>query len=191
MLSHMAFWMLPGRNPQPGTFPINPNKTTKLTPFAMITVGDKIDTNFTLKIVKDGEESEVLFADLLDRPAIVSVYMRNNTSGCDKQTTSLAEHADWFDEKGYQLIAISKDTCGSHKKYAEKMNIRYILASDPDYLFSKAVDSIVEKKMYGKTYEAPSRSAYVIGTDGTVLGLIEKVNTKEHAEELKTLVESM
>ena len=157
----------------------------------MISVGEKIDMNFTLKIVKDGEESEVLFADLVDRPTIVSVYMRNNTSGCDKQNTSLAEHAGWFDEHGYQLVAISKDTCSSHKKYAEKMNIRYILASDPEYHFSKAVDSIVEKSMYGKKYLAPSRSAYVIGTDGTVLGIIEKVDTKAHAEELKTLVESM
>jgi peroxiredoxin Q/BCP len=50
---------------------------------------------------------------------------------------------------------------------------------------------MVEKKMYGKVYEAPSRSAFVIDTDGTILAVIEKVNTKAHAEELKELVESL
>jgi peroxiredoxin Q/BCP len=154
----------------------------------MITEGKKIDTDFSLDVVRDGEEETVPFDALLDRPAVVSVYMRNNTSGCDKQNKSLAAEADWFDEHGYNLIAISKDSCGSHKNYAEKLGINYILASDPDYKFAKAADSIVEKKMYGNTYEAPSRSAYIIETDGTVRAVIEKVDTKNHAAELKELI---
>ena len=157
----------------------------------MIETGKKIDTDFSLDIVKNGEEQTVPFKELLDRPTIVSVYMRNNTSGCDKQNRSLAEHADWFDQKGYNLVAVSKDTCGSHKNYAEKLGINYILASDPEYRFAEATDSVVEKKMYGNTYEAPSRSAYVIDTDGTVLAVIEKVNTKDHAQELKELIENL
>jgi len=157
----------------------------------MIEHGTKINTDFTLDIVKDGEEQTIKFADLLERPTIVSVYMRNNTSGCDKQNKSLAEDAEWFDEQGYNLVAISKDTCGSHKNYAEKLGINYTLASDPDYKFAKATDSIVEKKMYGNTYEAPSRSAYIIDTDGTVKAIIEKVNTKDHAAELKELITNL
>lgn len=157
----------------------------------MIETGQKIDIDFEIEIVKEGEEEKVRFGDLLDRPTIVSVYMRNNTSGCDKQNRSLAQESDWFDQQGFNLVAISKDTCGSHKNYAEKLGINYILASDPDYKFAGAVDSIVEKKMYGKTYEAPSRSAYILDTDGTVLGIINKINTKNHAAELKELVKQL
>lgn len=157
----------------------------------MVSVGDRVDTDFTLKVVQNGEEKEVSFKELLTRPTIVSVYMRNNTGGCDKQNHSLAEHASWFDEHGYNLIALSKDTCGSHKNYADKLGISYTLASDPDFKFAQATDSIVEKKMYGKTFDAPTRSAYIFDTDGTVLGIIDKVNTKAHAEELQELVESI
>ncbi|MDX1618545.1 MAG: redoxin domain-containing protein [Balneolaceae bacterium] len=157
----------------------------------MIETGKRINTDFPLKIVKDGEEKEVTFDELLDRPAVVSVYMKNNTSGCDRQNQSLAEHESWFEEKGYNLIAVSKDGCRSHRNYAEKMDINYILASDPEYRFAEATDSIVEKQMYGNTFEGPSRSAYVIDTDGTVLGTIEKVDTKDHAAELKQLIESL
>lgn len=157
----------------------------------MVDRGTQIDTDFTLDIVEDGEEKTVMFADLLDRPTIVSVYMRNNTSGCDKQNKSLAEDDDWFDEQGYNLVAISKDSCGSHKNYAEKLDINYILASDPDYKFAEATDSIVEKNMFGNKFEAPTRSAYVIDTDGTVKAIIEKVNTKDHASELKEVIKNL
>ena len=157
----------------------------------MITTGDKINLDFEVDVVREGEQKTVNFTDLTDRPSIVSVYMKNNTSGCDKQNKSLAEHADWFHEKGYNLIAISKDTCGSHKRYAEKLGASYTLVSDPEFKFANAANSIVEKKMFGKTFNAPTRSAYVIDTDGTVLGVIKKVNTKAHAEELKELIESL
>lgn len=157
----------------------------------MIQKGEKIDPGFTLNIVENGEEKEVTFSDLLDRPAIVSVYMKNNTPGCDRQNESLAEEASWFDKKGFNLIAISKDSCGSHKRYAEKFGVTYLLASDPDFSFAKATDSIVEKKMYGKTFTGPSRSAYIIDKDASVLAVIEKINTKDHAGELKKVVEEI
>ena len=140
----------------------------------MIETGTKMDPNFTLKVVQGGEEKEVNFADLLDKPTIVSVYMKNNTSSCDRQTLSLAEESEWFQKNGFNIVAISKDTCGSHKRYADKQGIDFILASDPEYKFATATDSVVEKKMYGKTFEAPSRSAFVIDSDGTILASIEK-----------------
>ncbi len=157
----------------------------------MIDLNKKMDTNFSLKIVEGGEEKTVEFSSLLTRKTIVSVYMKNNTSSCDKQTLSLAENAAWFDEHGFNLIAISKDTCGSHKKYANKQGINYVLASDPEYKFATATDSLVEKKMYGKTFVGPSRSAFVIDADGTILRTIEKIDAKAHAEELKALVERL
>jgi peroxiredoxin Q/BCP len=167
------------------------NRTKTCLLSSMITKGKKIDTDFTLQIVQDGEKKEIAFSDLLDRPTIISVYMRNNTGSCDKQNQSLAGHSGWFEKKGYNLVALSKDTCRSHKNYAEKLGINYTLASDPEFKFAGVTDSVVEKKMFGRTFDAPSRSAFVIDTDGTVLEIIEKVNTKAHAEELKELVESL
>jgi peroxiredoxin Q/BCP len=157
----------------------------------MITAGQKLKTNFKLKIVRDGAQSEVVFKDLLTRPTIVSVYMRNNTGSCDKQNDSLAEHAAEFDQLGYNLVAVSRDTCGSHLKYAAKKEITYTLASDPDDLFAKATGSIIEKSMYGKIFEGPARAAYVIDIDGTVLAVVGKVDTKDHAAQLKAVLASL
>jgi peroxiredoxin Q/BCP len=154
----------------------------------MITPGKKLKTNFKLKVVAQGVESEVTFKDLLKRRTIVSVYMKNNTGSCDKQNDSLAAHAAEFTKAGYDLLAISRDTPGSHLKYAVKKKITYTLASDPTDLFAQAADAVVEKSMYGKKYFGPARAAFVLAPDGTVLAVAEKVDTADHAAQLKALI---
>lgn len=157
----------------------------------MIRPGQKIDTGFALKVVRRGVVNDVVFRDLLTRPTIVSVYMKNNTPSCDRQNDSLAEHAARFERLGYQLVALSRDTCGSHLKYAAKKNIGYLLASDPGDAFARATDSLVEKHMYGRTFVGPARAAYVIATDGMVKAVIEKVDTKDHAGQLDAVLATL
>ncbi len=154
----------------------------------MISKGKKLRAKFKLTIVQDGAVREVVFADLLTRRTIVSVYMKNNTGSCDKQNDSLAAHAAEFDRAGYNLVALSRDTSGSHLKYAAKKKISYVLASDPGDLFAQAADSMVEKSMYGKTYQGPARAAFVLDQDGTVLAVAEKVDTADHAAQLRALI---
>ncbi|CAM3059145.1 peroxiredoxin [Rariglobus hedericola] len=157
----------------------------------MIAAGQTIDTAFTLKVVQDGEVREVVFRDLLTKPVIVSVYMKNNTGSCDKQNDSLVAHASEFAKAGYRLIALSRDTCGSHLKYAAKKNITYTLASDPSDAFARATDSLVEKSMYGRTFQGPVRAAYIINTQGKVLRVIEKVDTKDHSAQIKAALATL
>ncbi|HBD42411.1 MAG TPA: peroxiredoxin [Bacteroidetes bacterium] len=154
----------------------------------MVSKGDKITFDFQLNVVQDGIEKEVRFDDLLTQPTVVTVYMKNNTRSCDLQNVSLVPVAEELAKKGIQIVSLSKDGCKSHINYAAKHGIPYILASDPDHYFAQATDSMVEKKMYGKVFHGPSRSAFFIDTDGTVLGVIEKVTPASHGEEILALV---
>src|SRR5581483_7289093 len=101
----------------------------------MISPGQRIDPSFTLQVVEDGQIRVVKFQELLTRPTIVSVYMRNNTPSCDRQNENLGQVASELERAGYNLVAISRDTAGSHQRYAAAKNIHYILASDPDDCF--------------------------------------------------------
>lgn len=157
----------------------------------MIEPGQILATDFTIKVCRNGVEQTVNFGELLSRPAIVSVYMRNNTGSCDKQNASLVAQARAIAAEGFDLIALSRDTCSSHAKYGAKMGIEYILASDPDDLFSKAAHSIVEKSMYGKKYSGPARAAFLFDSGGKVLAVIEKVDSARHGEELLALIKRL
>lgn len=154
----------------------------------MISIGEKIDLSFSVRAAVDGEKWEGPLSELITRPTVISVYMRNNTSSCDKQTRQMGEVAAELDKRGVGLIGLSKDTPGSHLKYACKLELGFPLVSDPEHAFASATKSLVEKKMYGKTFHGPTRSAYLLDADGTVRGIVEKVDSAHHAEQLKALL---
>ena len=153
-------------------------------------IGDKLDLDFEVKVVRSGATSSelVTFASLLQGPTVVSIYMRNNTGSCDKQNDTLVAVTAELSQRGYGIIGVSRDTAGSHQKYATKKGIAYALVSDPDDLFARAVDAVVEKSMYGKTYQGPLRSAWVLDAGGTILAIIDKVNAKAHGEQVLAAV---
>lgn len=157
----------------------------------MLAPGQKPDLGFKLKILCDGVSKDMAFADLLQRRTIVSVYMKNNTPSCDRQNESLAAYAADFARAGYDLVAISRDTCGSHARYAAKKGIGYALASDPEDRFARAVDALVQKAMYGRTFIGPARAAYVFERDGTLLAVLEKVDTADHAAQLFGVIKKL
>lgn len=157
----------------------------------MIKPGARLPLDFRLKVVQGDVVKEINFRELLTRPTIVSVYMRNNTGGCDKQNDSLVKQAVEFARKGYNLVAVSRDTAASHLKYAAKKAITYVLASDPGDLFAKATDSIIEKSMYGRKFQGPARAAYILDRDGTVLAVVEKVDPAAHAGQLQAVIAAL
>lgn len=157
----------------------------------VIKAGERIDTSTPLTIIHKGEVKSVALSDLLDKPLVFTVFMKCNTPSCDRQVQGLTDNAEFLTAKGFNVMAVSRDGVKSLTRYAEKTGIPYILASDPDSLVPKATNSIVEKQMYGRTFEGPARSAYVIGTDGTVLTVIESVETRHHGEEILKAIESL
>ncbi len=157
----------------------------------MISTGQKLPLGFKLKVLQGDEEKEVKFGELLTKPTIVSVYMRNNTGGCDRQNDSLAKQAKAFAKAGFNLVAVSRDTISSHRKYAAKKGITYTLASDPADRFAQAADSVIEKSMYGRKFFGPARAAYVVAPDGTVLAVIPKVDTADHAGQLQAVLAAL
>ena len=149
-------------------------------------VGDRLDLDFEIKVVRGQTAPAELirFGDLLTGPTVVSIYMRNNTGSCDKQNDSLAEHAAEIAAAGYDILAISRDTVGSHGRYAVKKGIDYALVSDPKDRFAQAADAIVEKSMYGRKFQGPLRSAWVLDADGVIRKIIEKVDAKNHGQQV-------
>jgi hypothetical protein len=60
----------------------------------------------------------------------------------------------------------------------------YTLVADPEDLFSRALDALVEKSMYGKKYIGPARAAYVLDAAGTLRAVIPKVEAAAHGRQV-------
>jgi len=157
----------------------------------VISPGARLSLDFRVKIVRGSAIEEVRFGDLLTRRTLVSVFMKNKTPSCDRQTASLAAHADELERAGYNLVAISRDTAGSHLRRTAVLGSGVTWVSDPDDQFARATDSLVEKSMYGRTFIGPQRAAYVLDREGTVMAVAEKVDTADHAAQLRALIKTL
>ena len=149
----------------------------------MLTIGKKPKLSFKIEAFIDGKAVTLPFSELLDGPTLVSVYMRNNTSACDKQVAELIKNHKSFDKQGFKIVLVSRDSITSHAKYAQKLGLKFPLVADPDDRFSEAMDAVVEKSMYGKKYLGPARAAYLFNDAAKLIGVIPKVDAAEHGKQ--------
>jgi peroxiredoxin Q/BCP len=67
------------------------------------------------------------------------------------------------------VLGISRDSIDSHKKFAEKFHLPFVLLTDPKAEVMKKYQAFGKKMMYGKTVEGTIRSTVVIGPRGNVI----------------------
>jgi thioredoxin-dependent peroxiredoxin len=157
----------------------------------MVSPGEKLALDFPVHVVHAGKLTHQRFNDLLTRRTVVSVHMKNNTATCDRQNEALITCAAHLDRAGFGVVAISRDSPGSHLRYAAAKGIGFALVSDPADQFARAADSLVQKTMYGRAFMGPARAAFVLAADGTMLAVLEKVERERYCEQLRMLLKSL
>jgi peroxiredoxin Q/BCP len=122
---------------------------------------------------------------------ILYFYPKDNTPGCTAEACSLRDGYETLTGKGYVVIGVSPDSEKSHQGFISKYNLPFILLSDPEKNILKAYGAWGMKKNYGKEYEGVIRKTFIIGADGNILKIIEKVDTKDHTGQvMKVMGES-
>jgi peroxiredoxin Q/BCP len=85
---------------------------------------------------------------------------------------------------GLTVLGISADTPAAQKKFKEKHDLPYTLLADPDKKISDQFGVVKEKNMYGKKVMGIERTTFLIGPDGKITYVFEKVKPDGHAEEV-------
>ena len=81
-------------------------------------------------------------------------------------------------------MGVSKDSVNSHKKFKDKYDLPFTLLSDTSTDMLQAFGAWGEKKMYGKTVMGTIRKTFIFDEKGILTETIEKVDTKNHAEQI-------
>ena len=77
----------------------------------MRSTGDQLELDFDVKVAERGSKQTVILSDLIVRPTVISVYMRNNTGSCDKQMISLAREWAILPSCSTTALLISGSLC--------------------------------------------------------------------------------
>lgn len=82
------------------------------------------------------------------------------------------------------LLGISPDTSSAQRKFADKERLPFTLLADAERKVAIAYGVLVEKNMYGKKVKGIARTTFVIGPDGKIEHIFERVKPDGHAEEV-------
>ena len=96
--------------------------------------------------LSDAEGRSVRLSDLRGQWVVLYFYPRDNTPGCTRQACAFAAAYDGLRQKGAVVVGVSKDSAASHKKFAEKHGLPFVLLSDPDHAVLELYDVWKEKK---------------------------------------------
>ena len=121
---------------------------------------------------------------LLGKKTIIYFYPKDSTPGCTTEACNLRDNYHRFLEQGYQIYGVSKDSQKSHQNFIAKNELPFPLLSDPSTTMLQAFGAWGEKKMCGKTCMGTLRKTFVFDEQGILVQMIDKVDTKNHTEQL-------
>ncbi|HLJ68321.1 MAG TPA: thioredoxin-dependent thiol peroxidase [Chloroflexota bacterium] len=144
---------------------------------AFLRQGD-IAPDFTLPSSGGGT---LTLSELRGRPVILYFYPKDDTSGCTKQACDLRDAYPAIQGTVAVVVGVSPDSVASHDRFITKYGLPFTLLSDVDHRVAEMYGAWGEKSMYGKKYMGIQRSTYLIGPDGRIERVWEKVKAPEHA----------
>ena len=146
----------------------------------MLQVGDKMPSfaaaDETGKMVTD--------QDLIGKKTVIYFYPKDSTPGCTAEACNIRDNYHAFLAQGYQVFGVSKDSQASHIKFKEKYELPFPLLSDPTTEMLQAFGAWGEKKNYGKVTMGTLRKTFIFDENGILVRIIEKVDTKNHTEQI-------
>lgn len=123
-------------------------------------------------------------SDYAGKKLILYFYPKDNTPGCTAEACSLRDGRTILQEKGFEIVGVSPDTVQSHQRFIEKKELNFTLLSDPEHHLAEAYGVWGEKKFMGRVSMGILRTTFVIGADGVIEKIFEKVRTADHFEQI-------
>lgn len=132
----------------------------------------------------DQNGNNIKLADFKGKKLVLYFYPKDNTPGCTAEACSLRDGYARFLAQGYQIVGVSVDSVASHQKFTEKYSLPFSLIADTDKKIVEDYGVWGEKKFMGKTYMGTVRTTFIIDENGIIQDIIEKVDTKNHTEQI-------
>ncbi len=124
-------------------------------------------------------------SDFAGRKLVVFFYPKDSTPGCTTENQDFSALKPEFDKAGVALLGVSKDPPKKHLGFIAKYDLTALLASDAESSgLSDALGIWTEKQNYGRSYMGMVRTTYLVGSDGKIARVWNKVKVKGHAAEV-------
>jgi peroxiredoxin Q/BCP len=129
------------------------------------------------------EGNQLTLSSLTGKNVVLYVYPRADTPGCTVESCEFRDDYPRFQGLNAVILGISPDTVADQAKFKKKFDFPFTLLADADHAVAEQYGVWKEKMNYGKKYMGVERTTFLIGKDGRLTKIFNKVTPKGHAEE--------
>ena len=141
-------------------------------------------------VLSDQDGIERKLSDYRGKTVILYFYPKDDTKGCTTEACNFRDDYSAYENAGVEIIGISPDSASSHTRFIQKYTLPFILLADEDHKVCELYGVWGLKKMYGREYEGVFRTTFgIIGPDGMIRKVFEKVKPAEHSTEVLAVIE--
>jgi len=115
---------------------------------------------------------------------VLYFYPKADTPGCTVEACEFRDGMKEFTKKGAVVVGVSPDKTAAQDKFKQKYDLPFTMVPDEEKAAAHAYGVWKEKNMYGKKVMGIERTTFVIGADGRIEQIYNKVKAKGHAAEV-------
>ena len=126
-----------------------------------------------------GEEFKL--SSLKGQRVVLYFYPKADTPGCTVEACEFRDGLKAFAKKGAAVVGVSPDKPAAQAKFKQKYDLPFTLLADEEKAAAQAYGVWKEKNMYGRKTMGIERTTFVIGADGKIEKIYNKVKAQGHA----------
>jgi len=115
---------------------------------------------------------------------LIYFYPKDDTPGCTTEACGFRDIRYELQDKGVEIIGMSKDNVKSHKKFVDKYKLNFTLLSDDLTETIQKFGAWGPKSFMGHKSVGTLRISYLFDKNSKVIQVYGKVKTSEHAAEV-------
>ena len=131
------------------------------------------------------EKNEVVtLKDFKGKKLVLYFYPHDNTPTCTEEACNLRDNYKTLLSNGYTILGISEDSVTKHQNFIKKYKLPFSLIADTDHSICNLYGVWDNKVLFGRKYMGILRTTFVIDEKGKIEKVIQKVESKKHAEQI-------
>jgi peroxiredoxin Q/BCP len=115
---------------------------------------------------------------------VLYFYPRADTPGCTKEACGFRDDYSAYEDAKVVILGVSPDSVKDQAKFKKKFELPFTLLADEDHKIADQYSVWGLKNFMGREYDGVHRTTFLIGEDGKILAVFEKVKPSKHSEEI-------
>ena len=126
-----------------------------------------------------------------DKNVVLYFYPKAMTPGCTVQACGIRDSKKELAKLDTVVLGVSPDPVARLGRFIEKQDLNFTLLSDEDHAITEKYGCWGLKKFMGKEFMGVLRTTFIIGKDGRLKHVMDKVKTKSHHDDVIALIKEL